>query len=188
MRSVVDDLDYALDGLVRVVEQLRRDDWRRPTVCVGWSVSDVLAHIVSVTRKFTVFAAGVTDSPRGRVLDVADSDLPQVLVEAATDSARAWGRCDFTRTCHLPFGSFDADAAAAINMMDVLVHTWDIAEAVEADYTMPPRLVLPAIEIAQRVVTPEAVAARQFAAAVRLTAADSPEARLLAMTGRRPVR
>src|SRR4051794_25518745 len=33
-------------GFVRVLRALRTSDWSRPTLCEGWDVADVVAHVV----------------------------------------------------------------------------------------------------------------------------------------------
>jgi uncharacterized protein (TIGR03086 family) len=43
-----------------------------------------------------------------------------------TTTRRSWESADLTRECHLPFGTFGAEMAAGINLVDVLAHGWDI--------------------------------------------------------------
>ncbi|GAB09594.1 hypothetical protein GOARA_043_00690 [Gordonia araii NBRC 100433] len=183
-----DDLRNALGALSEVVGRIRGNGWTMDTPCESWSVADVLAHVVVVTRKFTAFAAGHTDSPRARPLKYLDADLPGLLEHAALDSARAWKDCDLARICHLPFGTFTAGEAATINSMDVLVHTWDIAIATGIPYAMPPQLLAPAVEMARRLATAEAVAAKQFGPPVLVEDDGPSEAMLLGLTGRDPRR
>jgi uncharacterized protein (TIGR03083 family) len=38
------------DRLIAVLDQLQHDDWARPTECIGWSVHDMVAHIVGAAR------------------------------------------------------------------------------------------------------------------------------------------
>lgn len=40
---------------------------------------------------------------------------------------------DRARFCTLPFGTFTAERAAGIHLVDVLGHTWDVATAVGID-------------------------------------------------------
>jgi hypothetical protein len=50
-------------------------------------------------------------------------------VASSREVADSWTMVDGTRLCHLSFGTFSADAAAGINLFDVLAHTWDIARS-----------------------------------------------------------
>lgn len=43
----------AVDGFVDVVATLHDDDWSRPTGCPGWSVADVVAHVVGLEDVLT---------------------------------------------------------------------------------------------------------------------------------------
>ncbi|WP_267615858.1 TIGR03086 family metal-binding protein [Gordonia bronchialis] len=188
MRDEATRLAEALDGFVAVVDVLDDCDWPRPSRCAGWSVADVVGHIIAVTDKFTSFARAETDTPRTAPAPRGDpAPLRRALAESVAASADAWPSCDGSRRCRLPFGTFSAVQAASINMMDALVHAWDIAAANGIDYRMPSRAIGPAIVIARRLVTPEAVAGGQYASGHLLPepAADA-EALLLRLTGRDP--
>lgn len=141
-------LEASLTDLARVVAILRHEDWDRPTPCPAWSVGDVLDHVLEITDKFTRFAAGLTDAPRGRAPHARDRRA--ALEAVITESRAAWSRVDSGRTCHLPFGDFSATAAAGINAADVLVHTWDIARGAGVDYSMPADLVPGALAVIER--------------------------------------
>lgn len=101
--------------------------------CEGWSIREVLNHSIAVTTKFTEFASGRTDAPRTPRADLLGDDHLAAVVLAARDSRSAWSSVDESRRCVLPFGSFSASAAAGINLVDVLAHTWDIAAAISVE-------------------------------------------------------
>lgn len=157
-------LAVALDAAADVVSRLEADEWELPTRCTSWSTRDVLAHLVATTTKFTAFASGVTDAPRTPREDVLADDPLAAFPHCRAASAQAWRSADLRRVCRLPFGTFTASEAAAVNAFDVLVHTWDIAQAVGILYEPPPALTALAYRMALRLVTPQAVAAGQYAA------------------------
>ena len=35
-----------LDALVDLLTDLSPDDWQKPTVCAGWTVKDIAAHLL----------------------------------------------------------------------------------------------------------------------------------------------
>jgi uncharacterized protein (TIGR03086 family) len=146
----------------------------------------VLNHVVATTTKFSVFARGLTDSPRTPVGDLLGDDPLCAFERCRTSSADAWGRVDLHRACRLPFGTFPASEAAAINAFDVLVHTWDIARAVAVPFEPAPRLTHLAYRAAVRLVTPEAIAAGHYEPmAERPPLSVAPTwADVLAVTGR----
>ncbi|MBA2632993.1 MAG: maleylpyruvate isomerase N-terminal domain-containing protein, partial [Chloroflexi bacterium] len=99
-----------------------------PSPCAGWSIREVMNHSIGVTHKRADFAAGRTDQPH-----------PPAGISLASTITRRFARPrpprkqrgdqSTTRLCHLPFGTFPADVAAGINLLDVLAQTWDIAAA-----------------------------------------------------------
>lgn len=146
----------------------------------------MLNHVVATTTKFSWFASGFTDSPRAPVGDLLGDDPMRAFERCRRSSADAWGSADLLRACRLPFGTFPAPEAAAINAFDVVVHTWDIARAVALPFEPPSGLVTLAYKVAVRLVTPEAVAAGQYARmAEHPPLSGTPTWRgVLALTGR----
>ena len=184
----VSDLIAALGVFDEVVADLADPDFDVVTCCAPWSVYDVVNHVAAVTMMFTLFASGETNAPRTPRGDVLAGDPVSGFRGAARASQLAWVSVDPTRQCHLPFGVFPALEAAAVNMFDVLVHGWDIADAVDRSYRIPADLLPGAIGMARRLVTADAVATGQFAAVTSAAGvAESPvsEKRLLELTGRR---
>lgn len=49
----IDAMHDAVDGFVEVVAGLRDGDWHRPTGCPGWTVHDVVAHVVGLEDVLT---------------------------------------------------------------------------------------------------------------------------------------
>jgi uncharacterized protein (TIGR03086 family) len=93
-------------------------------------------------------------------------DPSSAYAAARGRAALAWARADSRRTCHLPFGDFSALQAAAIAAFDVLVHAWDLAQALETDIKPPSeRLLTVATSVAERLVTADAIAAGFYAPA-----------------------
>jgi len=43
-------LDQGLDFFTTIITRLSEDDWERPTPCAGWTVRDVLGHLVTSTH------------------------------------------------------------------------------------------------------------------------------------------
>lgn len=59
----------AVDGFVEVVATLRDDEWDLPTGCPGWTVADVVAHVVGLEDVLTGGSEPEVDLP---------DDLPHV--------------------------------------------------------------------------------------------------------------
>lgn len=130
MRRVTALIDV-LTFQVHVTDQVSVAELSNPTPCDAWTVRDVLAHSVAVTRKFADFAAEITDAPRTPTNDLLGDDHVAAVRSEANRAITAWSTANPNRMCHLPFGTFNATEAAGINLVDVMAHTWDIATAID---------------------------------------------------------
>jgi uncharacterized protein (TIGR03086 family) len=163
----------------------------RGTPCAGWDLGDLLAHMVGQHHGF---AAAVTDgdapaeayAPRdvaGRVaaawqesVDVlvaafgaADPDRPVRLVEISADR------------------SFPAGTAIGFQLLDTVVHTWDVATALGAEFVPDPELAGRTLALARLVPQGESRLRPDAAFAPVITAAgDDAWTQALALTGRLP--
>ncbi|WP_062392905.1 hypothetical protein [Gordonia phthalatica] len=146
-------------------------------------MGDVVDHVLTVTDKFTQFAAGRTDAPRGQRRRPVDRRA--ALSATILESRAAWSSVDPVRVCHLPFGDFQAHEAAAINCADVLLHAWDVARGTGLEHSIPAELVPQALATIQRLASDEAVRDGHYArppTEVRGATADM----LLIASGRSP--
>lgn len=119
-----------------LVERIDPAQWDAPTPDEGWSVADLVEHVVDRDRLLAATVGGPTPDELDVVASAAD--LPAAWRERVTwwehrlaDPATAG------RTWQTPFGSMTfADAAAAFTVSELTVHTWDLARAVGADETL----------------------------------------------------
>jgi uncharacterized protein (TIGR03086 family) len=145
--------------LADVLSHVSASDWVAPTPCPGWSVAQVLNHVVATLTKFSDFAEGQTAAPRTPTGDLLSPDARTAFAAARARALAAWANPEPERRCQLPFGEFSAAQAASIAAFDVLLHAWDIAQAVGAPISAPSeRLRTVATSVAERLVTPEAIA------------------------------
>jgi uncharacterized protein (TIGR03086 family) len=173
----------ALDLQVEVGEQLRASDLARDSCCAGWSIRDVLNHSIGVTVKFADFAAGKTDEPRAPEGDLVGPDHRLALERTAEAAGISWASADRARSCTLPFGTFTADGAAALNLVDVLAHTWDVAQPAAIPLDGADQLWECGLDAAELVIGPERDLG-YYAPARNGDAAASPQDRFLAYLGR----
>jgi uncharacterized protein (TIGR03086 family) len=107
---------------------------------------------------------------------------------AAFDAVRrralaAWRRPGvMARTCELPLGTLPAPAAAHINLVEVVVHGWDVSQAIGEAAAIPPGLAEPMLEFSRKAVDP----ARGRAFGPDLAVGDTVGDRLVAFLGRKP--
>lgn len=183
---VVGLLADALRDTGSVIDELRPDRLLAPSPCSAWSVSDVVAHVVTVTDKFTRFARGETDTPGSRSADEIDPDPREAYRVAAAESFTAWRDHPdaLNRVCRLPFGVFSGATVAAINLFDVVVHGWDIAAGGDVEHRVDEALAEFVLPIAIMLATPDARASGHYAEPSLVGVDASAPARLLAVTGR----
>ncbi|MFI0353877.1 maleylpyruvate isomerase family mycothiol-dependent enzyme [Actinomadura sp. 9N407] len=123
-----------------LLEDLDEHEWRVDSLCSGWTVRDVAAHLTMSTRdtlpgmiKGIVRARGdwnrmMADQARKRAAEFEPADLIAQIRETAGSAKRA------------PF------AAALDPLVDALVHGQDIARPLGRAREMPPEPTIAAIE------------------------------------------
>lgn len=160
------------------------DQWTAGTPDEGWTVADLVEHVVDRDRMLASTVGGPTPDE----LDVvpAPAQLPAAWAERVdwwerrlsdpTAAARRW---------QTPFGAMTfAEAAAAFTVAEVTVHSWDLARAIGADETLDPEAVAAA---AAQLQSTENTLRRPGVMAPALDVPDDadPQVRLLAFTGRK---
>jgi uncharacterized protein (TIGR03086 family) len=186
MTTLVDALDHSYARTATLVAGIDTAALARPTPCAGWDVRATLEHLVGATWMFTLANHGqaVGEDSRG-----IDDDGPEAaLGGAAAANLASWrtpGAFDGART--FPFGTFPADAAAMMNLSEVVVHTWDIAVALGGDSTIDPAVAKMLDEFYAAISLDPYRAHGAFGPEIAVDAGASHADRLLAQLGRRPV-
>ncbi|GAA4738360.1 maleylpyruvate isomerase family mycothiol-dependent enzyme [Modestobacter marinus] len=127
-------------ALADLLDTVHRDEWTTPSLCHGWTVHDVLAHLTLSTRQSTA----------GMVLGI---------LRARGDFDRAEARAARERAAAHPPGVLTAQlrATAALDrrvglsspwdpLVDVLVHSQDIVRPLRRRLPTPQDLAVPALE------------------------------------------
>jgi uncharacterized protein (TIGR03083 family) len=133
-----DDVWTAIDdqrrALVRLLEHLPEEEWRRPSLCDGWTVRQVAAHLALQNTPWSAMPRAVLDLIRrggmnGAIHAMAcrHAELPvEVIVGEIRDRIGVWRP--------LPAVTFRETA------IDYLVHGQDIAVPLGQTLPMPPGL------------------------------------------------
>jgi uncharacterized protein (TIGR03083 family) len=148
---------------VDAVEPGQWDDEALP----GWTVGDLVAHLVTEMLWVAPLLAGEP---------YAEGRFPQ-------DTDDLLGDDPFT--VHLPRGPAPAADYALELTADLTVHAWDLARAIGADTELDGELVTAALLVGERL--PEDGVPGLFGPPVDTSPAASPQQRLLARFGRRPL-
>ncbi|MGH7698181.1 MAG: TIGR03086 family metal-binding protein [Candidatus Dormibacteria bacterium] len=121
----------ALAGTERLIAAIGADDWSKPTPCPEWDVRALVRHLVAGNLAFASIVSG-------RAPSQGESHFPEgAPVDAYRESAgaltRAFGRAGaLERMVSVPFGTVPGAVALQLRITEVLVHGWDVAEAIGA--------------------------------------------------------
>jgi len=167
----------------RVAALSERDLDRRST-CEGWDVHNVLAHLVGGNIRFAQALRGEPADWPSRDEEVINDALAQFDETAEIMRDAIAGITDPKSKTVLKAGEPPAFFAVGVHAADMLVHGWDIAMSTGQDPTLDPELCLAAIGILE--LYPEDFwGPGQFFSAKVAATSDDPQARLLALAGRK---
>jgi uncharacterized protein (TIGR03086 family) len=144
MTGPVKQLALALDLTGQLVDSVAAAQWPQPTGCGEWTVSDLVAHMVTGNYLFARILRG-TPLPQARDAVLAAppaADLAVSYRDAAADLLAAFsGPGALEQVVTIPVGTMPGAAAAHIRMVEMLVHGWDLAEATGQATAYPDDLV-----------------------------------------------
>ena len=175
-----------LDGFEAVLAGVAPDRWDAPSPCKGWSAADVAGHVIGDLRATEAFATGHQEAERPAYPRSVAGDDPVAAWRAArADMMAALDSAALARPVPLPWGGqLPLGEFLDRYPMEILVHTWDLAQATGQAASFNRDLVRDALETA-----------RQYAPAFRDSGLIGPEpavpkdaddlTRLLAILGRR---
>jgi uncharacterized protein (TIGR03086 family) len=168
--------------LGNVVGRITPDQLDQPTPCAEFTVRGVLEHMIGGATTFAAAYRGETP---------AEPDLGDVLadfgptLEDLGAAISAPGALD--KTVAAPFGEVPGETFARFVVLDGLVHGWDMATATGQAYDPSDELVTAVSAFANQALDPLRDGTT-FADAVEPAADASPIERLVAYTGRRPLK
>lgn len=121
-----------VDGWVDRVRDAASADWGAPTPCAGWSVRDLVNHVVGEDRWTVPLVHGDTIADVGDAYDgdLLGDDPAGMAVEAAQEAAAAMtSALPAQGKVHLSYGAEDIAEYAYQLAADHLIHGWDLAVA-----------------------------------------------------------
>lgn len=182
-----------VEATVSVVKRAGLLDLDRPTPCAGWNLADLIGHMTAQHYGWIAAAAG-----HGADLSVWQPGPPAAdpigeYAEASRRVLEAFGADgvldrEFALAEISPVLRFPAAQALSFHFIDYLVHGWDVARSLGADYQPEPGLLAAALPVAQAVPGGEARKrdGAAFAPGVQVPAQAGLLDQILAMLGRSP--
>ncbi|MCC5480410.1 TIGR03086 family metal-binding protein [Streptomyces sp. NPDC059680] len=143
----------ATEQAAALVKTVRPEHLGAPTPCSEFDVRALLGHIVGATRRIAVVGEGgdgmaVEPTTHG----VADDGWPAAYDEVRARVLKAWASDErMTSPVRVPWGEVPGHAALSGYVMEIVTHTWDLAEAVGHPLELDPELAEFALATARRV-------------------------------------
>ena len=135
------------DGFLARVDGIGADAWAHPSPCTGWTVRDVVAHVVIVHRRVLTRLTGGELPGIEPLPPQPGEDLPRdlrVLVEQVREALEDPRRADQQVNSIIGRLTF-AELVGTLLCADVLLHTWDVARATGQDERLDPVAVADAL-------------------------------------------
>ncbi|MEL6891649.1 MAG: TIGR03086 family metal-binding protein [Actinomycetota bacterium] len=166
----------------RLVAGVAADQWRRPTPCSEWDVRQLVNHMAFTATLLGDGARRQEPSVAG-IDDLLGDDPMAAIDQAFRRNAEAWqldGALD--GMVSVP-AEMPAIAACTINLLDLGIHGWDLAQATGQDHGLTDDLVA-VIDAADRQIVTDEVRERAGFGAALEPVDDRPLTAMLAFVGR----
>jgi uncharacterized protein (TIGR03086 family) len=186
--SSIDMCERVVNGAIPIISSIRPEDMNKVTPCAAWTVQDLAQHMTAGHRVFAEALDGKKPAMPDQMPDVLGDDPGAAYANAARATMARWREPGaLERTLSLPFADIPASTGINIYLMDQLIHTWDLAEALGRDFSMDADLAEAAHQTIRQIVPPEARGPGGPFGPELSCAADAPVLdRLLAVSGRQP--
>jgi len=164
---------------------LLAEDLQRPTPCAAWDVRTLLNHLLGESTMQSDVNRGLPSrAEQGDV--IGDRDVAAAWAAVAEDNVVSWRRSGVEGDRTYFYGTFPAAAALAINIGEVVVHSWDLATALNRAVNIDPEHAAIAYDLWSSASLDDLRAAGQLGPEVPIPQ-DAPVLdRLLGLLGRRP--
>jgi uncharacterized protein (TIGR03086 family) len=178
--------ERALSATATLVDGVAARQMDLPTPCDGWSVRELLNHIVGGNFWAAELAAGKTidevgDRLDGDMLGDNPSAAYRASAEVAAAAFNAPGAMD--APCAVSYGPVPGSVSSGHRIVDVAIHGWDLAKATGQDTTLDPELV----DAVAAIVAPQVdllSGSGMFGTTVVVAADADAQTRLLSQLGR----
>jgi uncharacterized protein (TIGR03086 family) len=140
----------ALDRTRRSVAGVAAEQWDEESDCAGWTVRELVNHIVTGNYWAAELGAGLTIDEVGDRLDgdVLGGDPVRAYDDSSIVAAAVFrGPGAMERPCAVSYGPVPGSVYCGHRFIDVLVHGWDVATSTGQDAVLEPDLVEACLEV-----------------------------------------
>lgn len=145
----------AVRASIALVEQVTGADLARPTPCAGWTLQDLLAHMMTQHYGFAAASTGDGDLAQWHLRPLGDD--PVAAYRASAEHVLAAFAADGVLDRQFPLPeisrapAFPARKAIGFHLIDYVVHSWDVARTLGVDVTFDQPVLDAALAVAQAV-------------------------------------
>ena len=136
-------LEEAFAHTGQVIANIAPDQMSSSTPCTEWDVAALLEHTTGVVGAFSGAVGGAAPA-EGASFD-----------QLASGAMQGWRSFDLDSSIDFPQPGTPGQAVAAIQLMDMLGHAWDLAKATDQNTEFSPELSQAAMAAAQMIVSDE---------------------------------
>lgn len=179
-------LDVSSAAFARTLRQAGADDWALPSPNAGWSVRDLVNHVVGGNRRYVLLLTGAaTEEVEAlRDLDHLGEDPVAAFTATSAEVAAAFRRPGaLERVVHHRLGDRYGAELLVMRIAEHALHGWDLARAIGADDAIDPPVVEVMLEAVEA--DPDFLSRAGYSPLPVANRMAGPR-RLLALTGRQP--
>ncbi len=176
-----------------LARQADREQLTLPTPCADWNLRQLLDHLTSENHGFAAAARGQGSDPAAWAHDDNRADPVSDYVAATDDLLAAFAEPGvLDRSFALPLltteREFPGQQAVLMQLVDGVVHAWDLARTLGLPITIDDELTKPVLKLAQQIPDDESRRApgAVFGPAQPYDDDASPLDRIVALLGRSP--
>jgi uncharacterized protein (TIGR03086 family) len=141
-------LDRSTAGFAELLRSVGDDQWQLDTPNPGWSVRDLVNHVVGGNRRYVVLLCGAptTEVEALRDLEHLGDSPVGAFTESAAEMTEAFHRPGaLEMTVHHRLGDRSGDELLIMRVIEHAIHGWDLARAIGADDDLDPEVVAVAL-------------------------------------------
>jgi uncharacterized protein (TIGR03086 family) len=180
-------LDRATAGFHDLLVTVSDADWDRPTPNPGWSVRDLVNHVVGGNRRYLLLLSGAPtlEVEKLRSGDHLGDDPLAGFDTTAAEVAKAFREPGaLQRTVHHRKGDRSGDDLLTMRILEHSLHGWDLATAIGGDTNIDERVVTVLLERVSHDLLVRSGYPGDPQPGSEPGAKRSPQRRLLMLTGR----
>lgn len=168
------------------VAHIRDDELANPTPCSQWNLKQLLNHMVYELRWVPEIVAGKTIAEVGDKYegDLLNGNLQAIWQDAAAAARRAAKTAKPGQIVHLSYGDVPVEKYLTECGCDMLIHGWDVAQAINCTLQFPDELAQPAYDYYRPRAKSQGIPGI-FAPPVSVAKDATLQTKLLALVGRK---